>query len=205
VEFLVLGDSIARGDDSTSRQRSFVGIVADWFGADTSYFCRGGATSETGAEWCEYLWREPQPDLVIISYGMNDQTLSRARLRRRVQVEPKRYKRNIERIIRGIRGRGEVPVLLVAPPPAHPDWAGSSGRTLEYLAALQECGEPLANVPSVWGDARELIVNEKNHPGDDGHRLIADACLAALTSAVEFEAIGRTGRNRSEPSTGRLT
>jgi lysophospholipase L1-like esterase len=192
VELLVLGDSIARGDDSTRRERSFVGIVADRFGAGTSYFCRGGATSETGVEWCEYVWRAPQPDLIIISYGMNDQTLSGSRLRRRVQVEPERYRRNIGRIIRTVRGRGNAAVLLVAPPPAHPDWESASGRTLEYLAALQECGEPVANVPSVWGDARQLMVNGKNHPGDDGHQLIADACLAAIASAVEFQAIDGT-------------
>jgi lysophospholipase L1-like esterase len=183
MQLLVLGDSIARGDEATSVEQSFVGIVAGQLGAATSYFCRGGATSSTGAEWCNYVWTAPQADLVIVSYGMNDQTLEGLWLRRRVRVEPDRYRQNVTEIVRGVRGRRDVPVLLVAPPPAHPEWEGSSGRTLEYLAALREIGEPVAEVPSIWGDPRRLMANGKNHPGDEGHRLIAEACLAALTEA----------------------
>jgi lysophospholipase L1-like esterase len=183
MQLLVLGDSIARGDESTSSEQSFVGIVSGRLGATTSYFCRGGATSATGAEWCKYVWTAPHADLVIVSYGMNDQTLEGSRLRRRVRVEPDRYRRNVAEIVRGVREHGDVPVLLVAPPPAYPDWEDSSGRTLEYLAALQKLGEPVADVPSIWGDPRRLMANGKNHPGDEGHRLIAEACLAALSRA----------------------
>ena len=187
MQLLVLGDSIARGDESTSHEQSFIGIVAGRLGAGTTYFCRGGATSATGVEWCEYVWTAPHADLVIVSYGMNDQTLEGPRLRRRVRVEPDRYRRNIAGIMRGVREHGDVSLLLVAPPPAHPDWEGASGRTLEYLAALRELGEPVADVPSFWGDPRRLMANGKNHPGDEGHRLIAEACLAALAGASMAE------------------
>lgn len=179
---LVLGDSIARGDEASTRENSFVGILGRRFRATTSYFCRGGATSKTGAEWAPYVWTIPKPDLVIISYGMNDQTLT-GRLRRRVLVEPQHYGENIGQIVEICRGR-DIDMLLVAPPAPHPDWDGASGRVAEYRDALLLLREPVADVLPLWDDPRRLIANGKNHPGDEGHRLIADACLAALQPAV---------------------
>jgi lysophospholipase L1-like esterase len=175
----VLGDSIARGDEASSRETSFVGILARELRATTSYFCRGGATSETGVEWAPYVWTTPKPDLTLISYGMNDQTVS-GRLRRRASVEPERYGANIARIVELQRDRGSGGFLLVAPPAPHPDWNGASGRVAEYRDALLLLGEPVADVLPLWDDPRRLIVNGRNHPGDEGHRLIADACLAVL-------------------------
>ena len=58
----------------------------------------GRARDLRRVEWAPYVWTTPKPDLTLISYGMNDQTLS-GRLRRRVSVEPERYGANIARIV----------------------------------------------------------------------------------------------------------
>ena len=173
--------------------RSFVGILAAHFGASTTYLCRGGATSETGADWCADFWRTPpRPDLVVISYGMNDQTLGRSRLRRRVLVEPRRYRRTSS------TSSGESGSVRTCPRCSCPAARTSGLGALEQQDARVPrgsagAGEPLADVPSVWTDSRLLIVNGMNHPGDEGHRLIARACLDALGVSREENQAERAG------------
>ncbi len=85
------------------------------------------------------FWRTPPaPILVVISYGMNDQTLGRSRLRRRVLVEPRRYRQNVQHIIRGVRQRATSVLLVPRRPHIRTGSALLSGRTPEYLAALRE-------------------------------------------------------------------
>src|SRR5262245_35463687 len=127
---LVLGDSIARGDGASTPEQGFVRRFSERRGAQRIYFlCRGGATSAVGADWARYAWCEPAPELVIVAYGMNDQTLH-GRLRRRPQVEPREFGENLRRIVHHVRQRwADVDIVLVAPAPAHPGWDRSSGRT----------------------------------------------------------------------------
>src|SRR5207249_2816046 len=96
---LILGDSIARGDGASRPELSFVAFWTATFGqgAERYYFCRGGATSATAREWAPYVWCEPSPEIVLVSYGMNDQTRARRRLGRRggPTVPPGQYRENM--------------------------------------------------------------------------------------------------------------
>jgi lysophospholipase L1-like esterase len=192
---LILGDSIARGDGASRAERSFIARWTITLTTDVTryYFCRGGATSDTGREWALYVWCDPPPDVVIVSYGMNDQTRRAKRFGRRGDraLPPHRYRENIRAAVEVLRERWrDVPIALIAPIDSHPAWTGTSGTANEYRDCLLEVGQDTGAIAvdatSAWEEAIEmgasvdaLFANSANHPSDAGHAIIADALARA--------------------------
>lgn len=178
MDIFVLGDAIAQGARASRRECSFIHIVCERLEASPTSFCWSEATSATGAEWVDYITREPRPDLVIVAYGRNDQTLGGA-FRRRVQVTPEAYYRNIVRIIDSLRERwADIDICLVVPPPRRPGWRNDSGLYRAALATAADQHDCRIAIPN-WNADTDLYA-ETNHPNDRGHALLAEAVLSSL-------------------------
>jgi acyl-CoA thioesterase-1 len=119
-----------------------------------------------------------EPDLVLIAYGMNDR-------------DPMSYSTNVRQIMETIRARSpEVEFLLVASMIGNPEWSamdvGKFARFREALMSRAGPGVAVADVTSLWQQVlawkrfHDLTGNGVNHPNDLGHRLYAQAILAAL-------------------------
>lgn len=123
----------------------------------------------------------PQPDLVIVAFGMNDAA-------GRSQAE---YRANIQAVIAKIRERRPaVEFVLVASMLGNPDWTRLEPKSFpafrDALATLCEPGVALADVTSMWTAMLErkrywdLTGNGVNHPNDFGHRVYAQVISALL-------------------------
>lgn len=177
MDIFALGDSITQGAGASSLDRGFLSLVCAELDASVTRFQRGGATSATGADWIDYVTREPFPDLALVAYGVNDQI--RSGLRRRQRVPPPEFEANIERIVRRMRDRWrEIPVVLLVPCPPQgfppePGYPEAIGRVATAKGCL--LAEPR------WDGAD--LYSTPAHPNDAGHALLAEAVLQALRRA----------------------
>jgi acyl-CoA thioesterase-1 len=124
---------------------------------------------------------EPQPDLVIVAFGMNDAAGRPA----------KEYQANIEAVLATIRERlPDVEFILVAPMLGNRDWTRLKQELFpqyrDALAGLTRPGVALADLTSIWAGFLELkqdwdqTGNGVNHPNDFGHRVYAQVLSTLL-------------------------
>ncbi|HAH45481.1 MAG TPA: hypothetical protein DCM07_11630, partial [Planctomycetaceae bacterium] len=134
----------------------------------------------------------PQPDLVIIAFGMNDSAGRSA----------KEYQANTKALMEQVRQKlPEAEFILVAPMLGNKDWVRLKHELFpQYRDALAELCEPgvaLADMTSIWTEFLkqkqdwDLTGNGVNHPNDFGHRVYAQVLSALLvppTVTVSTEA-----------------
>lgn len=120
-----------------------------------------------------------RPDMVWIQFGLND-CFSGER--------PEVYRRNLVRIVLGVRDAGAVPVLVTSCPLA----AGTAMRMARpFYAAMRELGPAegvmVADTCAYWleSEARDespgqLWQPDGVHPTDVGHALMARGLVAAV-------------------------
>lgn len=148
---------------------------------------------------------EPQPDLVIIAFGMNDSAGRSA----------EEYRRNTAAVIAKIREHlPDTEFILVASMIGNPDWTRLQQPLFpQYRDALAELCEPgiaLADVTSIWAGFHELkqdwdqTGNGVNHPNDFGHRVYAQVLATLLIPDGEFT-VGTDTPRTFESGTLRLT
>ncbi len=124
---------------------------------------------------------EPEPDLVIIAFGMNDAAGRPAH----------EYKANIEQVMARIRERRpDVEFILVATMLGNADWVRLDQKLFpQYRDALESlCGPgvALADLTSVWSEFLKVkrdwdqTGNGVNHPNDWGHRVYAQVLASLL-------------------------
>ena len=126
----------------------------------------------------------PNPDLVIVAFGMNDAGYA----------EPAHYAANIAAIRSDVqRTVPKAEFLLVSPMLPNPDWdypvLARFAAYRDALAQMSGSGTALADLTTVWTRMLrrkswfDLAGNGFNHPNDFGHRLYARFILAALGSS----------------------
>jgi acyl-CoA thioesterase I len=189
------GDSITEGYDAsgfhglTPFQPPFATLVASGLqqriGANVYLHNLGtGGWTTADALWDTARITTPNPDLVVVAFGMNDASY----------VEADEYAETIARLIALVRS--DVPqaeFILVSPmlPTPECDWLVHS-RFAQYrdvLAQLTGTGVALADVTRVWTDLlarkdpHDLSGNGWNHPNDFGHRIYAQTILATMGCA----------------------
>ena len=174
VEVVVVGDSIARGDDAPTPSLGFVSLWAD--GLHKRYGCQvqvtnhsyGGYTIRDAYQALKRIRSLSDHDLVVIAVGVNDAAS---------RMPPRKFGRMLRRAANHALNRG-LDVLLVTPlRPANAD-------VDPYAAALRDTGLPIADVTAVWRSG--LLANGINHPNADGHLLYADVLLAQFAPASVF-------------------
>lgn len=123
----------------------------------------------------------PQPDLVIIAFGMNDSAGRSA----------KEYQANTKALMEEVRKKlPDAEFILVAPMLGNRDWVRLKHELFpQYRDALAElCGSgiALADMTSIWTEFLkqkqdwDLTGNGVNHPNDFGHRVYAQVLSALL-------------------------
>lgn len=124
---------------------------------------------------------EPQPDLVIVAFGMNDSA-------GRPAAE---YKANTQEVMAKIRERlPDVEFILVATMLGNKDWTRLQQELFpqyrDALASLCQPGVALADLTSIWAGFLEFkqhwdqTGNGVNHPNDFGHRVYAQVLATLL-------------------------
>ncbi|WP_165244671.1 SGNH/GDSL hydrolase family protein [Paludisphaera soli] len=132
---------------------------------------------------------EPQPDLVVVAFGMNDAAGRSA----------KDYQANVETFVAKVRERlPEAEFVLVATMLGNPAWTRLRHEAFpEYrdaLAKLLGPGIALADLTSVWERFLALkqdwdqTGNGVNHPNDFGHRVYAQVIATLLVPESETPA-----------------
>lgn len=124
---------------------------------------------------------EPQPDLVVVAFGMNDAA-------GRPAAE---YQANIQKILEKVRERRpECEFVLVAPMLGNRDWTTLKQELFpQYRDKLRELTGPgvaLADLTSIWTGFLEVkhdwdqTGNGVNHPNDWGHRVYTQVLSTLL-------------------------
>jgi acyl-CoA thioesterase-1 len=221
LAILVVGDSIARGDDASRPSMSWAVQVGDWvaetsgLGVSVTNRSVGGATSEDAVRVVKDSLGRPY-DLLIVAVGMNDATPGR---NGKPGVAPEKYRRNIDRIVR----MWSAPLVLVAPIAPGPALKADVIPYRDELAAVSREHRPRVTLADVTSASTEiagkmgavtfhrrtgdesLLANGLNHPNDEGHALYADVVSSALGNLLhgwrdgirDLDVVGRLERERA--------
>lgn len=185
VSIVLIGDSISAGCNASGWageapfQPSFPGLLQEHLEARYGTKVRMTNPSVSGKDTRWVLSAidkvvEPQPDLVIVAFGMNDSA-------GRPAAE---YQANTKAVIAKIREQlPEAEFILVATMLGNKDWTRLKQELFpQYRDALAELSEPgiaLADMTSIWTEFLkrkldwDLTGNGVNHPNDFGHRVYA--------------------------------
>jgi acyl-CoA thioesterase-1 len=163
----------------------------------------GGQTLETGLARLERDVVSHQPDLVLVSFGLNDSGAGEAGL--------PAFRDSLEVLLTALSGRTEAETILLTPnmmchadnPRVSERWRHAlpelrerqvTGVLARYAGAIREAGAafevPAADVYAEWErlrrsgvDTDDLLANGLNHPGEEGHALVARLVLKTLYSS----------------------
>ncbi len=170
VGALVIGDSIARGDEAPTPSRGFMGLWADEI--HRRYGCRvvvtnlsmGGATVKTAHRMLRQVISLTDYRLLIIAVGAND--AARA-------VPVGRFAKTLRKMGRHALKHG-LEVLVITPPRI------MNGDTDPYADAIRNSGFAVVDIHEISAAIR--FANGINHPDAAGHELYATALLKATTT-----------------------
>ena len=181
----IIGDSISAGFNATEFVKSppyeppyfiqFVRALRQRFGTFVSASnCAVNGSGSQAAFNITSQWLEPENDLLIIAYGMNDLSA----------MEPDEYCEAIRAIIKAKNARHpETEFILVAPMMRNPLWRDDVSAKSEafagvlHLLASENCA--VADLYWLWKKVTEvkkfydITGNGVNHPNDYGHKLYA--------------------------------
>lgn len=181
----VIGDSISAGFNATEFVKTppyeppyfiqFVRALREKFGTFVSASnCAVNGSGSRAAFNITSQWLEPEIDLLVIAYGMNDLS----------GMEADEFREAIRAIIKAKNARHpETEFLLVAPMMRNPLWGKDvSEKSAAFAAALhtlaaENCA--VADCYWLWKKVTEvksfydITGNGVNHPNDYGHKLYA--------------------------------
>ncbi|QDU10396.1 GDSL-type esterase/lipase family protein [Gimesia aquarii] len=192
VSIVVIGDSISAGCNASGWageapfQPSYPGLLEKNLSEQFQTKVRVTNPSVSGKDTRWVLSAidkvvEPDPDLVIIAFGMNDSAGRSA----------KDYQSNTKAVIEKIREkRPQAEFILVASMLGNKDWIRLKHELFpQYREALAELCQPgiaLADMTSIWTEFLkrkqdwDLTGNGVNHPNDFGHRVYAQVISTLL-------------------------
>ncbi|MDF1746324.1 MAG: GDSL-type esterase/lipase family protein [Gimesia sp.] len=192
VSIVLIGDSISSGCNASGwaggapYQPSFPGLLQRHLEAryKTKVSMTNPSVSGKDTRWVlgaidKVL--QPDPDLVIIAFGMNDAAGRSA----------KEYQANTKAVMEKIREkRPQTEFILVATMLGNKNWIRLKHDLFpQYRDALSELCEPgvaLADMTSIWTEFLkrkqdwDLTGNGVNHPNDFGHRVYAQVLSTLL-------------------------
>ncbi|WP_178129171.1 SGNH/GDSL hydrolase family protein [Pseudomonas sp. ANT_J12] len=188
------GDSITLGANATDiyaapNQPGYVGLVMAYLNTQYPGLWEyrnnsvGGWSTKNAMSAVSYRVMDKKSDLVVLGFGMNDSN----------SISAIDYKHNLQNVISAIRSKQpNVPILLISSISANPDSSVQNRKLLlsypKMMRGLtvENKNVALADVTETWlmilKNKRylDLTGNGLNHPNDFGHRVIAEAVLAAV-------------------------
>jgi lysophospholipase L1-like esterase len=183
--WLCYGDSIAEGWIASGPAGAWPAVAARRFGLDVVNLGYAGAARGEIVS-AEHIAAQPA-DVISISHGTNCWT--------RIPHSRAQMVANTEAFLDVVRqGHPDVPIVL-ASPVVRPDAETTPNRLGATLADLREAMEEVGRARVAAGDARLTVVPGAElldpdhladgvHPGDEGHRLLADAIGGAVAEWV---------------------
>ncbi len=197
LRIAVIGDSLSKGEGAKLRP-GFAEQVAteverqSGISAEMRNYSVSGTTA---CGWGEKVASDAVstfPDLVILSFGVNDASNSTA---------PEKYADCISKIIEVFRKpRPQTEFVIVGPLIPHPSWASSGRRIRAYanqLRSLKKQGVALADMTSVWEEMLrrkrfvDITSNGINHPNDYSYQVYYRVLTGLLGSRPPNELAGR--------------
>lgn len=192
VSIVLIGDSISAGCNASGWaeeapfQPSFPGLLEQHLEAQyrTKVRVKNPSVSGKDTRWVLSAIDkvvEPQPDLVIVAFGMNDAAGRSAQ----------EYQANTKAVMARIREElPETEFILVASMLGNRNWTTLKQELFpqyrDALAALCEPSVVLADMTSLWTEFLkrkqdwDLTGNGVNHPNDFGHRVYAQVLSTLL-------------------------
>jgi lysophospholipase L1-like esterase len=167
VLVVVLGDSIARGDEAPTPSCGFVSLWADGlharFGARilVANLSLGGATIKDARRMLRMAGLSSY-DLLVIAVGVNDAANG---------MSVATFRRTLRAIAKACEGAGAEMLVVTPLNPTNADVA-------PYVQLMRSSGLPIADVNAGWND--RPLANGVNHPDAAGHRYYADVLLAVV-------------------------
>jgi acyl-CoA thioesterase I len=192
----MLGEEVYHAVVARELERLFPGSGFDVINAGV-----GGDNTVGGLVRLQADVLDHSPDLVTICFGLNDSGKGEAGL--------DLFERNLVEIVERVRAIGAAVVLMTPNmmvtrpnqnvPPEHAETVGdfiqrqTGGLLDRYVerirAAAGATSSPLADAYAEWQrrhqageDTTALLENGLNHPGAEGHRILAAALLEAILS-----------------------
>lgn len=171
VGALVIGDSIARGDEAPTPSKGFMSLWAEEI--HRRHGCRvvvtnlsmGGATARTAYRTLRQVISLHDYRLLIVAVGVNDAAL---------RVPVRRFAKRLRKIGRHAMKHG-LEVLVITPPRV------ANADTDPYASAIRRSGFPYVDVHEASAEIR--FANGINHPDAAGHELYARLLLEATDPA----------------------
>lgn len=188
-KIVAYGDSITQGGEASTEALRFPNLYAK--SLQTRFpkaqvtlenGATGGDTTMQGMNRLEEKVLSRKPDLVLVSFGMNDHNIAP------YGHSVDKFGRNLASIVSTIRDRTGAEIILISTFPPNDEWMISSHSMDKYaqetkrVAAEQKCA--YADLYSIWAkmlerkDSPSLLGNNINHPNDFGHWLYLQALEA---------------------------
>jgi lysophospholipase L1-like esterase len=125
-----------------------------------------------------WLKEAPEPDLVTICYGFNDQDSGMT-----PEMFLDAYKDAVDRVRRATKGKSDV--LIITTCPAVPKWDSLAGMAESCRKAAAEKNAGIADTYAAFHEAgkenkEKLYCTDKVHMGAPGHELVAKTVLEAI-------------------------
>ncbi|MGC6387332.1 SGNH/GDSL hydrolase family protein [Ewingella sp. S1.OA.A_B6] len=194
IKVTYYGDSITFGANATDiysapNQPPFVGLVSaylsmfkgggyHWYNPSVPGWNTNNAVSDNTGRMLKL-----DSNIYVISFGVNDSN----------DVTPKEFIKNIEFLIREIKNKNKnARIVLTSPIRPNPEWVlpkkeyfqgysnGLKALSLKYehttFIDITDVWNQILKRKNIWA----ITGNGVNHPGDFGHRVIAEALLTTM-------------------------
>jgi acyl-CoA thioesterase-1 len=180
LTFVAYGDSITAGGEATQTNLIFWQRWMDELRREhpTAQItaingATGGDTTGNGLARLNDKVIKPQPDLVLVAFGMNDHNIPG------FGVPLEQFAANLGTIVDRIRSETQAEIVLVSTFPPNPKWRFGSHNMEAYALATERVAKEkqcaYADVYHNWVAISEkkkpedLLGNNINHPNDFGH------------------------------------
>lgn len=191
IKYIVFGDSISTGCEALLPEEAYYNLFKTYL--ENTFGCHielinksigGESTNEAVLRYQEDII-DNKPDLVTISYGMNDQcwfNLSTGALTE--------YENRIKAMIEDMLQSG-IEVVIITPCCPNELWFHTTNSMDKYVQVLIGLANtyhlPIADVHYIWGKELEvgkvsssLLLNDINHPTSYGHNIYFQALKALV-------------------------
>src|SRR5690606_1036378 len=139
-----------------------------------------GYGTPEAVSWFDGIFKDQQPDIVFIGFGMNDQCMEG-----NSSCNPTVFEENLVMLANKIKTLFGADVVFFSAFPPNEQWKHNTHRMEQYAAASRQAAiatnSAYVDVFGTWQqvlkrkDQQSLLANNINHPNDFGHWIYEQA------------------------------